>query len=328
MSLRVIWKNMDKLSFYLDASVRENTQKSYASAIHHFEQEWKGLLPATADDIHRYIAHYADTLSINTLRHRVAALSQWHVEQGFPDPTKTPVLKKLFKGIQSVHLARNKQAKALQIADLKIVIKYLEQKIYEAQTNGDFANELKLKRNKSLLLLGFWRGFRGDELTRIRIEDVQVMPNQGMICYLARFKGDRQLKGQTFKVPALLDLCPVQAYIEWIEISQLKQGEIFRSINRWGKISDKALHVDSLIPLIRDIFKSAHIQDYDEYTMHSLRRGFANWANMQGWDIKTLMQYVGWKNVSSAMRYIDGQDFDFSNLQISPPTNSIASKEY
>ncbi|AYK26714.1 hypothetical protein PA34_011325 [Pseudomonas aeruginosa] len=35
------------------------------------------------------------------------------------------------------------------------------------------------------------------------------------------------------------------------------------------------------------------------YTSHSLRRGFAATAN--GWDIKALMTYVGWKDIS----YID-----------------------
>jgi integrase len=41
---------------------------------------------------------------------------------------------------------------------------------------------------------------------------------------------------------------------------------------------------------------------------HSLRRGFANWAMANGWDLKTLMEYVGWKNVQSAMRYVEAAD--------------------
>jgi hypothetical protein len=35
----------------------------------------------------RYLAAYAEQLSLNTLKHRLAALAQWHIEQGFPDPT-------------------------------------------------------------------------------------------------------------------------------------------------------------------------------------------------------------------------------------------------
>ena len=36
--------------------------------------------------------------------------------------------------------------------------------------------------------------------------------------------------------------------------------------------------------------------------------GFAGWANANQWDVKTLMQYVGWRDVQSALRYIDGAD--------------------
>jgi integrase len=48
---------------------------------------------------------------------------------------------------------------------------------------------------------------------------------------------------------------------------------------------------------------------------HSLRRGFANWATSNGWDLKTLMAYVGWKNVQSAMRYVEAAD-PFGRQQI------------
>lgn len=52
----------------------------------------------------------------------------------------------------------------------------------------------------------------------------------------------------------------------------------------------------------------AGLPDTDEYSSHSLRRGFAGWANANGWDVKALMEYVGWRDVHSAMRYIDGGD--------------------
>jgi hypothetical protein len=70
------------------------------------------------------------------------------------------------------------------------------------------------------LLLGFWRGFRGDELTRLQIEHIDVVPGEGMSCYLPQTKADRQFRQGSFKVPALSQLCPVSAYLDWIELSQ------------------------------------------------------------------------------------------------------------
>ncbi|MES2039358.1 MAG: tyrosine-type recombinase/integrase [Pseudomonadota bacterium] len=59
---------------------------------------------------------------------------------------------------------------------------------------------------------------------------------------------------------------------------------------------------------MRTIFKDAGVAGSDDYSAHSLRRGFANWATGNGWDLKTLMEYVGWKSIQSAMRYVDAAD--------------------
>ena len=58
---------MSQVDLYLNAAARANTRRSYASAIQHFEIEWGGLLPATIDSISRYLAAYAESLSLNTL---------------------------------------------------------------------------------------------------------------------------------------------------------------------------------------------------------------------------------------------------------------------
>ena len=70
----------------------------------------------------------------------------------------------------------------------------------------------------------------------------------------------------------------------------------------------EGFHINSLVPLLRSLFVGAGIAFADQYSGHSLRRGFAQWATSNGWDIKTLMTYVGWKNVHSALRYVEGDD--------------------
>ena len=62
------------------------------------------------------------------------------------------------------------------------------------------------------------------------------------------------------------------------------------------------------VRLLRTIFDDAGLAFAMQYSGHSLRRGFANWATANGWDIKTLMEYVGWRDVHSAMRYVDTAD--------------------
>lgn len=299
---------MEKLDKYLHAATRENTRRSYQSAIRHFEVEWGGFLPATADSIARYLVDHAESLTINTLRQRLTALAQWHADQGFPDPTKAPVVRKVLKGIQALHPAQEQQAKPLQIEHLTQVVDWLGQAIALAKSRQDQAAELRHTRDKALLLLGFWRGFRGDELVRLQVEYVELVPEQGMRCFLPQSKGDRQLQGRTYKVPALSMLCPVTAYTDWIALAGLTSGSVFRGIDRWGRVREKGLHINSLIKLMRSPFTQAGLSSPEGFSSHSLRRGFAGWANANGWDVKTLMEYVGWKDVKSAMRYIDGVD--------------------
>ena len=299
---------MDKVGQYARAATRENTRQSYQSAIRHFEVDWGGFLPASADSITRYLADHAETLAFNTLRARLAALARWHVEQGFPDPTKAPLVRQVLRGIRALHPAQEKQAKPLQLDQLEHVIQWLDATVDIARIQRDRSAELRHLRDKSLLLLGFWRGFRGDELTRLQVEHVEAIPREGMTCHFTRTKGDRQYTGTTFKAPALARLCPVEAYLDWIGTAQLRSGPVYRAIDRWGHVSGNGLHIDSVAPLLRTILADAGIEASELYSSHSLRRGFANWATANGWDVKTLMEYVGWKDVQSALRYVDAAD--------------------
>lgn len=299
---------MSNLDTYLDAAVRDNTRKSYQSAVRHFEVEWRGFLPATPDSIARYLADHGETLSVNTLRQRLAALAQWHIEQGFPDPTKNPLVRQVMRGIQRMRPSQEKRARPLQLDQLEQADAWLCKALECATAAGDSLRRLRLLRDRALILLGFWRGFRGDELTRLRIDDVTVTPGEGLTCFLRQTKGDRQLKGATFKVPMLSRLCPVSAYIDWVAAAELDSGPVFRSIDRWGRIGENALHIDSLVPLLRAILGDAGVEAAELYSAHSLRRGFASWATANGWELNSLMEHVGWKNGQSAMRYIDTDD--------------------
>lgn len=313
---------MSKADRYLQAGTRDNTRRSYRAAVEHFEVTWGGFLPATGDGIVRYLAEYADKHAISTLKQRLAALAQWHITQGFPDPTKTPVVRQMIKGIRTLHPAQEKQATPLLLRDLEQTVQWLERDAEQAVTRQDLAGLLRSRRDMALVLIGFWRGFRGDELSRLQVEHTQAQAGVGVTFYLPHSKGDRQHLGTTFRTPALKKLCPVQAYINWITVAGIAQGPVFRKLNRWGHLAEDGLNANSLIPLLRRIFNHAGVSG-DLYTSHSLRRGFATWAAANGWDIKALMAYVGWKDMKSAMRYIDTAD-SFGALAISQPLTSSA----
>ncbi|WP_085696148.1 site-specific integrase [Pseudomonas sp. B26(2017)] len=308
---------MDKAERYLTAGTRENTRKSYRAAIEHFEVTWGGFLPATGEGIVLYLAEYADSLALSTLRQRLAALAQWHLSQGFPDPTKTPHVRQMLKGIRVVHPVKQKQATPLQLRHLEKAVNWLDSKARAAIESGDYLALMRYRRDAALLLIGFWRGFRSDELARLQVEDTQAEAGTGITFYLPYTKADRDHQGSTFNTPALKKLCPVEAYINWITVAGIANGPVFRKLDRWGNLSEKGLKSTSFIPLLRRILEDAGIPA-QAYSSHSMRRGFATWASANGWDIKGLMSYVGWKDMKSALRYVDAST-SFGGLAASSP---------
>ena len=316
---------MNEVERYIQAGTRENTRRSYQSAIEHFEVSWGGFLPASSESILRYLAAHAGTLAYSTLKQRLAALAQWHVSQGFPAPTKAPAVRQVLKGIRTLHPAQPRQAAPMQLQHLEQAASWLEREAIDAALRGERAALLRCRRDAALLLIGFWRAFRSDELCRLRIEDIRAEAGNGMSLFLPYAKGDREHRGTTYQAPALARLCPVEAYLNWLSASGLRQGPVFRRIDRWGNLAEDGLHANSLIALLRQILGRAGIAA-GEYSSHSLRRGFATWATLNGWDLKALMSYVGWKDASSAMRYIDPA-VSFGGLALRPVEAAVAPRE-
>jgi hypothetical protein len=198
----------------------------------------------------------------------------------------------------------------LELEMLNDVTEWLLAATAAAISRGDSANALRHTRDRALVLLGFWRGFRSDELANLRVEFVEIKPGEGLTCFLPRSKGDRNLEGRSFSCPALSRLCAVQAVENWLALSKLTAGPLFRKIDRWGHLSEDDLTPSSIIPMLRKLLSQAGVVNAEAFSSHSLRRGFAQWAGMSGWDLRELMNYVGWRDVKTAMRYLDGVSID------------------
>lgn len=314
---------MGSVETYVKLADRPNTNRSYASAVQHFEVEGRGALPATSEAIAAYLAQCADSLAINTLRARLAGLSRWHLDHGFLDPTKSALVSRVLKGIRAAHNAPEKQARPIEFELMAQVSDWLKSELDRGDpSDPQYARNA---RDQAMLLIGFWRGFRSDELTRLRFEHVSVKNGIGMKCFLPFSKGDRESAGRTFLCPALSRLCPVAAFQQWQEVLGQTTGPVFRRIDQWGHISNRGMAAGSVVPWLRKLFHAAGVPDAGTYSSHSLRRGFANWAKSSGWDIKELMTYVGWSDFNSALRYLDLSEEDLSNrfesaMESTPPS--------
>jgi hypothetical protein len=76
----------------------------------------------------------------------LAALPQCHADQGFPDPTKAPLFKKVLKGIGELHPVRQKQARPLQLAQLGALVSWMERALVAADRAGRAGDRLRRAR--------------------------------------------------------------------------------------------------------------------------------------------------------------------------------------
>lgn len=305
--------------FYVDAGKSENTERTYKSHIKHYRVEWGGLLPATKDAVIQYIATYAKTLKVSTLRQRISALSKWHKEQGFPDPTGYADVKKALKGVAKHHQGMTKQAYPLTFKHMLAICDRLEAEKRDAieawnsvssteQEGSPLRRDaqtaiFRTHRDLALILIGFWQAFRSDELSRITVENVAADRNVGMTIYLSHSKTDRDAAGTTYDLHSLKAYCPVSAYLDWLQVSGLTSGVVFRSINRWGQLAETGIHRQSIDHILNRVSR-ALFPNEPKFSTHSLRRGFTDWAVRAGWDMKMLMDHVGWLSMDSARKYM------------------------
>lgn len=284
---------------YVKAATSYNTRQAYRKDILHFIS-WGGVLPTTPDVIVEYLKTYANQLNPRTLQRRVTALKNWHLYQGFVDPTGYVLVRKTLTGIQNIHGKPKHKAPALQIEDLIKMASFLK-------CRGRIIDI----RNNALLQIGFFGAFRRSEITAIKYEDIVFLP-QGIEIIIPRSKTDQSGDGQKCAIPyGDKNLCPVTTLKEWCEQANIKSGYIFRSVSKSGTISQESIKASHLNIIIKNIAKICNLKNAEKYSSHSLRRGFATVASQQGASLGAIMRQGRWQNSNTALSYIDeGKIFD------------------
>ncbi len=313
----------------IQAGRSTNTARALRGAVNHFEIDFGGSLPTTPVHIEAYIEAYHTTLSPDTLRQRLAMLATWHKRHGFPDPTKTPRLREALIGCRARYAKPKQRAKPLGLVQLEQVVASIEQRLQQAHRIGDQSRqqralELTAIRDRCFVLIGFWCGFRSEQLLNLRVEHCEEHLSEHDVdryitLFLPKSKGDREAKGQTWTLREMPNdhrhLCPVNAYLDWVTASQRESGPLFSKIDRWGVVWDRPLHKNSVIALLRSILAPAGLPA-EQYSSHSLRRGFANWAVDNDSSLHDLMSWVKWKDPRSVLPYLEARD-DLPNRLLS-----------
>jgi integrase len=278
-----------KILEFIAAANAENTQRAYQSDLRHF-LAWGGHLPATPQQVARYLADHAASLSTATLARRLAGVRAAHVERGFPDPTKSELVRLTFRGIRRKHGQSQRRVAALTFSDLSAIIPAL----------GHSAKDL---RDAAILLVGFAGAFRRSELTAMDYKQIEIGEHDAVI-QIPRSKTDQEGHGRTIRITRTPGaLCPIAALQAWLLEAGITEGPVFRPLIKNGKLRGGRISPGAIASIVKQ-----HVSEIGRnpncYSGHSLRAGFATEAARLGvpkWRIKA---QTGHLSDSAVERYI------------------------
>lgn len=278
---------------YIAASQASSTKRAYASDLRHFLAHG-GRFPCSPKRLAKYLAESANSgLAVATLERRVTVIHKAHVEQKLPSPVHSEIVKQVMQGIRRTLGTKQRQMKPLTKRDLLAVMAAIK----------DEKISIKAARDKALLLVGFASATRRSELVGMRIEDL-AYSSKGLEIELPSSKTDQERRGRTVFIPwATGKICPVKALINWLQISGINEGYIFRAVNRHNQVAAKCLSAQSVALIVKAAMERVGA-DTKDISGHSLRAGYCTSAVEQGLSMWQIREQTGHKSNVTLLKYI------------------------
>jgi integrase len=136
------------------------------------------------------------------------------------------------------------------------------------------------------------------------VADVEEQ-REGLLVRVRRSKRDQEGKGFHKGIPfaSAPSLCAVRALRAWLDAAGIKDGPIFRGVDRHGHVSTTRLSDRSVARIVQRAASAAGL-DPSRYGRHSLRSGFITTAAEKGRPLEAIMRQMGHKTESVARGYI------------------------
>ena len=167
-------------------------------------------------------------------------------------------------------------------------------------------------RDLAILLLAFASGGRRrSEVARLRVEQLSEEPavpldprdprSPTLHCLaiqLGRTKtGNADDEGRVFLVGP-----PVEALREWLQRADITNGPVFRAIDRWEAIEERALTPQSINLIVKRRCAMAGLEAR-EFSAHGLRAGYLTEAARRGVALPEAMRQSQHRSVQQAASY-------------------------
>ena len=284
----------------LQSSKATNTVRAYKSDFNDFglfcAQNGFKSLPSEPKIVSLYLTYLSTKdAKMSTLKRRLVSIGVIHRLKGLYLDTKHPSIIENILGIKRRKGSIQRGKKPLLINYLKVLIDVIDE-----QKNED----IKKLRDRSIILIGFSGGFRRNEIVSLDYDDLDFV-EEGLKINIRRSKTDQFGEGSVKALPYFntSKYCPVISLKNWIEISKIDSGPLFRRFVKGSKLSKNRLTDQTVALLIKEYLKLAGI-DAKNYSGHSLRSGFATSAAESGAEERSIMAMTGHKSTEMVRRYI------------------------
>jgi site-specific recombinase XerD len=257
----------------LQNSKANNTIRAYKSDFTDFglfcAQNGFKSLPSEPKIVSLYLTHLSTKdIKMSTLKRRLVSIGVIHKLKGHYLDTKHPSIIENIMGIKRRKGSVQRGKKPLLISNLKEIINVIDKE------NKD---EIKKLRDRSIILIGFSGGFRRNEIVSLDYDDLDFV-TEGLKITIRKSKTDQFGEGMLKALPYFENsqYCPVISLQNWIKISNISSGPIFRRFVKGSKLSDYRLTDQTVALLIKKYLKLTGI-DNKNYSGHSLRSGLQKW---------------------------------------------------
>ena len=228
-------------------------------------------------------------LAYGSIARALGAICRAHVKAGLASPWKDPVVEEMMDTLAREKGVRTRKKRAIELDPLAVIVRVIPR-------------DLRGLRDRSLILTGWWGGARRSEISGARIEHFEPDP-EGLRWLIPDSKTDQRGVGQVKPLHHRGDIvCPVDAFRDWMLVSNVREGFIFRTIDKHGNMGTSAITPDSFADRIKHYCGLAGM-DPKFYAGHSLRRGYI--TEHRDKPLPAIMAVTGHKSPSTVIGYID-----------------------
>ena len=248
-------------------------------------------LPASTEIVATYIKKLSTHLKSSSIKIAIASIAALHNFNSLKNPIQNPDVK-----IEMRRMYRKLGRYAKQAYGIN---KHLLDKMLAATDNS-----LRGVRDKAIILVAYDSLFRRSELISLNVENLILDHDDGTIkLRLSKSKTDPLALGRWLHLSDESKL----ALKNWLNLSKIKNGKLFRSISPSGNINN---NFDA--PQINRIYKRmAKLAGADDsvrrnISSHSTRVGCAQGLMSSGTSLPIIMNRGRWSKTDTVMRYIEG----------------------